>query len=127
MERSAIVPHIAWSGPQPERAVDAYLLAMLLRMSEAGPDAGEGRDPLQEPSVLTAENLHAVAIMYAFYRELMMAHEVSRIEELVQLIKAAEKASVARWLKAGRTAIGRAERELIAYAERPGRGFTAFG
>lgn len=107
--------------------MDSYLLAMILRMYAAGQDEKD-RDPLQDPSVLTPESLHAVAIVYAFYQELMEAQGVSRIEDLVRLIKAAEKASVTRWSRAGRTAVGRAERELRAYVAQPGRkGFTAFG
>lgn len=128
MRRIPIRPHISWSGPQPDREVDAYLLAMLLRLETAGPYANEARDPLRQPSVLTRENLHGIAILYSFYRELMAAQGVSSIEDLAQLIKAAKKASVTRWLKTNRTAVSMAERELSAYAEMPGRkGFTAFG
>lgn len=129
MERSAIVPHISWTGPQPEKETDAYLLAMLLRIyAGLDDDEDKSRNEMQHPSVLTTENLHSIAIMYAFYRERMEEQGVRNTESMLRLIKAMEDERVADWLPSGKQAITAAENELIEYVETPGhKGFTAFG
>jgi hypothetical protein len=129
MERSAIIPHISWSGPQPERETDAYLLAMLLRIHETELDEAEPkRDLFAHPSVLTTENMQAIAIMYAFYKERMEETGARNAENMLRLIKEMENDCVTKWLPGSMEAIRRAEAELIEYVETPAhKGFTAFG
>lgn len=127
MQQSQFKPHISWSGPQPAGEADAYLLAMLLRVHSAGQD-DNARDPLQAPSVLTMGNLHAVAIVYAFYKEMLDGAGIDNTTDMLKLIKAAKIVSVSGWLESGKKAVKRAELELQAYTERPGQnGFTVFG
>jgi hypothetical protein len=130
MERSQITPHLSWSGPQPDREIDAYLLAMLLRVHAAGLDLpdDEKRDPLLHPSVLTTNNLHLIAVMYAFYKEKMDEAGARNTEAMLKLIKDSEDETVAAWLPGAEGFIRKAEEELIDYVETPGNpGFTSFG
>lgn len=128
MERSAVTPHISWSGPQPTKETDSYLLAMLLRMYASEDEQGRDRNELQHPSVLTTENLHIIALMYAFYRERMEEQGVRSVEAMLRLIRSMGDESVEAWIPSGKLAITAAEQELIDYVETPGhKGFTAFG
>lgn len=130
MERSRIVPHISWSGPQPQFEVDAYLLAMLVRLYSAGLELEDEskRDAMAHPSVLTTENLHMVAVMYAYYKASMEEAGVKNVEDMLKLIKASQEGGVEPWLPQNDAAVRKAEAELLEYVETPGNpGFTCFG
>lgn len=107
--------------------MDAYLLAMVLRLYSA--DLGTpDRDPLAEPSVLTTKNLHIVALMYAYYQDRMADAGVRGTEAMLKLIKSLADDSVGAWIRGNQDAIRDAERELLEYLETPQqKGFTAFG
>lgn len=128
MERSEIVPHLSWSGPQPRREVDAYLLAMLVRVHASGLDDDAKCDPLQTPSVLTTENLEMVAVMYAFYRQRMEESGARSIEDMLNLVHNTGEDDVEQWSGHNEEAIRRAEAELLEFvdtAKTPG--FRCFG
>lgn len=129
MERSVIVPHVSWSGPQPAKETDAYLLAMLLRIYASGLDEDESkRNAMQHPSVLTTDNLYVIAIMYAFYKDKMEEAGVRNTEGMLKLIKATAEDNVTAWLPHNADAVRAAEAELIEYVDTPNhRGFSAFG
>lgn len=130
MKRSAIVPHISWHGPQPEKETDAYLLAMLLRICSAGFDSEEddGRDTMLHPSILTTKNLGTIAMMYAFYKHRMEEIGVRSTEDMLKMVKETDEGMVEEWLPANRVAMREAEAELLEYVETPGNpGFSAFG
>ena len=130
MERSAIVPHISWRGPQPERETEAYLLAMLLRIHASGLDEDDGleHDALMQPSILTVKNMGLIAVMYAYYKQKMDDLHIVNVEAMLKLIKESDEDCVDKW-EAGNTAlIRKAEAELLEYVEtKETRGFSAFG
>lgn len=130
MERSAIVPHISWHGPQPDKETDAYLLAMLLRIHAAGLDTDDNveRDSMLHPSILTTANMGIIAIMYAYYKGRMIEAGVKNTEDMLKLIKASEEDCVEKWAPDNADAIHEAESELLEYVETKGHpGFSAFG
>ena len=130
MDRSAITPHISWSGPQPERDVDAYLLAMLLRIYSSGLtyETEEKRDKMAAPSVLTTDNMPVVAIMYAFYKSLMEERGVNSVDGMLRLVKEVDDEAAVNWYPGHEEEIQKAERELIDYVDTPGNaGFRCFG
>ena len=130
MNRTEIRPHVAWSGPQPESAVDAYLLAMLVRIHGSGLtfDRAIERDRISSPSLLTTKNLRVVSIMYAFYQSRMADDGVRTTEDLLKMIKACGQDDALHWLKHNEAAVKEAEHELIEFVEtKKVRGFSAFG
>lgn len=130
MERSRIIPHIAWSGPQPDRETDAYLLAMLVRTHASGLDDEEDRprDKLATPSVLTTDNLHMVAVMYAFYKDRMEECGIKDTENMLKMIKSSEDEWAVDWVPDNAAAIRKAEQELIEYVDTADNaGFRCFG
>jgi hypothetical protein len=127
MERSMIKPHISWSGPQPDRETDAYLLAMLLRIYSSGFDSDD-RDTMMAPSILTTDNLHLVSIMYAFYKDHMEDKGVRNTEAMLKLIKSLELEAVEAWLPDNAAAVSKAEAELIEFVEtKENKGFSSWG
>lgn len=130
MQRSTIAPHISWSGPQPQKEMDAYLLAMLLRIYASGLEREDEakRDMLRHPSVLTTNNIHTIAIMYAYYQEKMEEDGIRNTENMLKLIKSCEDECVSKWLPGASMAVTKAEGELIEYVDTPSnKGFSAFG
>jgi hypothetical protein len=130
MERSAIVPHVSWSGPQPDKETDSYLLAMLLRIHSSGLESDDDveRDKMLHPSILTIKNLPVISIMYAYYKNKMAEQGVRDTENMLRLIKASAEDCVADWLPGNEDAVRRAEAELLEFVETPGnKGFSAFG
>ena len=130
MERSAIVPHMSWSGPQPDKETDAYLLAMLLRIYSSGLDfeSEEERDAMLHPSVLTTENLSVIALMYAFYKERMEDAGARNTEDMLRLIKTVDEESITEWIPDHKDDISKAEAELLEFVESKSTpGFKCFG
>lgn len=130
MERSRIVPHLTWSGPQPDREENAYLLAMLLRIHSAGLDSADGnkRDAHMHPSVLTTENLHVISVMYAFYTEQMAEASITNTEDMLKLVKASHEGCVENWIGDNAQAIHKAEAQLLEYVDTTQcSGFRCFG
>ena len=128
MERSNIVPHVSWSGPAPEREVDSYLLAMLLRIHSSGPDKTAKRALSRAPSVLTTKNLHDVSVLYAFYKEKMDESGVKSSESLLHAIQENADANVGEWVLHNKQKVTQAETELLEYVEtEKNKGFSAFG
>jgi len=130
MERSPIIPHLSWSGPQPDREVDAYLLAMLVRVYSSGLENEDesDRDIMLCPSVLTTANLHMVAVMYAYYKERMEENGARNTEAMLKLVRDSDEDDVPNWLLGAEAAVSRAEKELLEFVETVAHpGFTAFG
>ena len=130
MERSSIVPHISWRGPQPERETDAYLLAMLLRIYSSGLDFEDEskRDKMLHPSILTTENMQTIAMMYAYYKEAMDSADIKTTEDMLKMVKATNEEDVVEWIPQNEDAIRKSEAELLEFVEtKETRGFSAFG
>jgi len=129
MER-AVAPHISWTGPQPANEADAYLLAKLLRVISPNAEfMGEERQhQLMYASILTTENLHPVATLYAFYKAHMPEASVMGTRGRLKLIKASAEESLTSWAPKNSQAIRTAAEELIEFVETPkNHGFRAFG
>lgn len=130
MERTPIEPHLSWSGLQPGRETDAYLLAMLVRNYGTGLDIEiKGvRDTMAAPSVLTTQNLPFVAMMYAFYQARMDEAGARTAEDMLKLVKSCEEDSAPQWVDENAPALRDAEAELLEYVDTPGTdGFRCFG
>ena len=127
MERSAIKPHISWRGPAPDNEINAYLLAMLVRIYSSGGTSGD-RDNTATPSVLTTGNLRVVSVMYAFYQSRMADAKVRSTEEMLKVIRDCGEDNALHWLVDNEAAVKEAEHELIDYVDTKGTsGFRCFG
>lgn len=130
MKSSAISPHIFWCGSQPQRKLDAYLLAILVRIEvdELESHRCKKRDALLQPSILTADNLGPVARLYAYCQALMEKRHVDSAGAMAHLIRDSECGGVASGLPESRQAVGRAKAELLEFVERNASpGFKSYG
>lgn len=122
------LPHLSWSGPAPENSIDAYALAMVVRMAATGPSDCAKRTMTMSPSVLTVTNIQLVAQLYAFYRNAIRDEGIRTDEMLLRFMSSSARTNVWAWAHENPALVNQAEVELINYVETNAvSGFRVFG
>lgn len=127
-EEPVPLPHLSWKGPGPERELEAYALAIIVRLIGTGLKDRTQRTPDMLPSSLTSKNLSRISGLYAFIKDRLELDGVKTYEGMLNLFKESTKINMIDWRKANRDKITKAEQELINYVDTKNHvGFRAYG
>lgn len=122
------LPHLSWSGPQPHSEIEAYALAMVVRMVGTSQRDRTKRTLTMAPSVLTTSNIKVVAQVYAFYCSNIRDIPIKTNEKLLQFLTGAVNEDVWKWAHDNKALVSKAEAELIEMVETANHGgFRVFG
>lgn len=120
-------PHLNWSGPQPHSEIEAYALAIVLRMASTD-ERNRTKRASEAPSILTTDNIRIVAKLYAFYSNAIRDERIRTTDKLLMFISASAKDNVWTWAQDNKELVRRAEAELLEFLETKNHiGFRCYG
>lgn len=122
------IPHLSWSGPVPHSDVEAYALAMVVRIADTDQKCRIKRTMEVAPSVLTITNLPLVARLYAYYTSHIRDEGIRTNEKLLAFMIASARDDVWAWARDNKKLVMQAEAELLEFVETEGHpGFRTYG
>jgi hypothetical protein len=126
--KKELTPHLSWRGPQPDNQVEAYALAMIVRVFDCSGVTVDRRSPGQKPSALTRTNFNTVSSVYAFCRNMIRESAPVTQREMLKMVREQDSDEVWEWVADNPDKVNEARVDLFDMIDAPGNpGFICYG
>jgi len=121
-------PHLSWSGPGPKSQIEAYALAILVRILGTGLKDRNERTPDIPPTPLTSGMVRGLSIFYGYCLSEIRDNEIKTNENMLTMIKDSASMDLIKWSHEHENLVQRTGIELIDFVQTNSQpGFTVYG